>query len=29
VLQKIDGQMKFGGYFGEVWRVLEEKMQFR
>jgi hypothetical protein len=26
--EKIDGQIKLGGYFGKVWQILEQRMQF-
>jgi hypothetical protein len=29
MLERIGGQIKFNGYFGEVWRVLEKRMEFR
>ncbi|KDR22908.1 hypothetical protein L798_14764 [Zootermopsis nevadensis] len=29
VLERTDGQIKFSGYFGKVWRVLEKRMEFR
>jgi hypothetical protein len=29
MIEETDGQKKIRGYFGEVWRVLEQMMEFR